>query len=60
VPEGGEPGVKPLDVDAFLAQVRELGGRVLERHDLAVADGGEVPAGSAAPTICRLVITWSP
>ena len=60
VPEGGEPGVKPLDVDAFLAQVRELGGRVLERHDLAVDDGGEVPAGSAAPTICRLVITWSP
>ena len=60
VPEGGEPGVKPLDVDAFLAQVRELGGRVLERRDLAVDDGGEVPAGSAAPTICRLVITWSP
>ncbi|WP_344151338.1 class I SAM-dependent methyltransferase [Nocardioides koreensis] len=62
-PEGGERGergVKPLDVDAFLAQVRELGGRVLERHDLVVDDGDEVPAGSADPTICRLVITWSP
>ena len=57
---GGERGVKPLDVDAFLEQVHELGGIVLERHDLAADDGGEATASSAAPTLCRLVITWSP
>lgn len=58
-PGNGEPGVKALDVDAFLDQVRELGGRVLERHDLA-DEGGDTADPSASPTICRLVITWSP
>jgi hypothetical protein len=55
----GERGVKALDVDALLDQVRDLGGRVLERHDLA-DEGDDTSDPSASPTICRLVITWTP
>ncbi|WP_180935893.1 class I SAM-dependent methyltransferase [Nocardioides ungokensis] len=59
-PGEGERGVKVLDVDDLLAQVADLGGRVLERHDLADDEGGDAPDSSSAPTICRLVITWNP
>jgi hypothetical protein len=56
---GREHGVKPLDVDAFVEQVRALGGTVLERIDLT-GDDGEQASSPAHATICRLVITWSP
>ena len=59
-PGEGERGVKALDVDALLTQVADLGGRVLERHDLADDEGDDAPDSSSAPTICRLVITWNP
>ncbi|MGD9960427.1 methyltransferase domain-containing protein [Nocardioides sp.] len=60
-PTSRELGIRPVNLDNFLAQVASTGGRVLERHDLDEFEDGTpgVPADSR-PTICRLVITWNP
>lgn len=56
-------GVRPLDLDALLAEIDRSGGRVVARHDLTrdtVRVRPRIDAGTpdAAPHLTRLVVQW--
>ncbi len=54
-------GLSPMDVDALVAEIEELGGRVLSRDDV-VEPGTGGPHGTdpaeQSREVSRLVVTW--
>jgi len=57
-PEARRAGLPPLALDRFRVQVEDLGGAVLEQHDLDQHEQPVAGSSAARPTFSRWVVTW--